>query len=112
MNARFSDDKNISIIPYALANTSRSTTLFVNRSGSGLGSLIKRKLDHFNIHFDFKEPVTTLHFEDYWIKYLNQRPIDIVKIDIEGRELDALKEFGRAIQTTSVFQFEFGGCKH
>jgi FkbM family methyltransferase len=110
LNARFSDDKNISIIPYALANTSGPTTLFANRSGSGLGSLTKRKLDHFNIHFDFKEPVNTLRFEDYWIKYLNQQPIDIVKIDIEGRELDALKGFGRAIQATSVFQFEFGGC--
>ena len=36
--------------------------------------------------------------------------MDIVKIDIEGHELSALNGFGKAIFSTSVIQFEFGGC--
>jgi FkbM family methyltransferase len=110
LKARFIDDKNIKIIPYAVSNISESTILFSNKPGSGLASLTKRKLEHFNIDFEFQEPVNTLRFEDYWIEQLNQQPIDIVKIDIEGHELAAFDGFGKAIQATKVFQFEFGGC--
>jgi len=110
LTARFIDDKNIKLMPYAVSNISGVATLFSNESGSGLASLTKRKLDHFNISFDFKESVNTLRFEEYWNEQLNQQPIDIVKLDIEGHELTALDGFGKAIQATSVFQFEFGGC--
>jgi FkbM family methyltransferase len=110
LKARFINDKNIKLIPFAVSNTSGSATLFSNKPGSGLASLTKRKLDHFHLSFDFKEPINTLRFEDYWTKNLNQQIIDIVKIDIEGHELSALEGFGRAIQSTNVFQFEFGGC--
>ena len=34
----------------------------------------------------------------------------MVKIDVEGHELTALKGFGNALNATRVLQFEFGGC--
>lgn len=110
LNERFADDKNITIMPYAIADRSGSATLFSDEPGSGLGSLTRRDLDHFDIKFDFKEPVNTLRFEEYWINQLGRRAIDVVKMDIEGHELAALDGFGEAAQATSVFQFEFGGC--
>ncbi len=110
LKARFIDDKKIKLIPYAVSNISGSATLFSNELGSGLASLTKRKLDHFNIDFNFTESINTLRFEDYWTEQLNQQTIDIVKIDIEGHELTALDGFGKALQATTVFQFEFGGC--
>lgn len=110
LKARFADDQNIKLMPYAVSNISGSATLFSNEPGSGLGSLSKRKLDHFNIDFDFEETITTLRFEEYWKEILNKRTIDIVKIDIEGHELTALEGFGKAIQSVNVLQFEFGGC--
>ena len=64
----------------------------------------------FNIDFDVREQITTVRFEDYWTEYLNKRPLDLVKIDIEGHELAALRGFGKAIYSTSVVQFEVGGC--
>lgn len=110
LKARFADDDKTKIVPYAISNVVGSATLFSNESGSGLGCLTKRKLDHFNISFDVKELVSTLRFEEYWMGQLGQRSIDIVKLDIEGHELNALDGFGRAIQATRVIQFEFGGC--
>jgi FkbM family methyltransferase len=110
LKTRFNADNNLKVIPYALSNNTGSATLFSNEVGSGLASLTKRQLEHFNIDFNCQETVNTLRFEDYWITQLNQRPIDIAKIDIEGHELNALEGFGKAIQATSVFQFEFGGC--
>ena len=36
--------------------------------------------------------------------------MDIIKLDIEGHELSAIKGLGAIVQQTSIFQFEFGGC--
>jgi FkbM family methyltransferase len=110
LKQRFSGDNNIKILPYAVANITGSATLFSNEAGSGLGSLTQRKLDHFNVDFSVKESVKTIKFEDYWHNSLNDRRIDIVKIDIEGLELSALEGFGNAVASTRVIQFEFGGC--
>lgn len=110
LNQRFGKETNIKILPYAVSNDAGSATLFANEPGSGLGSLTQRKLEHFNIDFKFKESVNTIRFEDYWHSNLNGRKIDIVKIDIEGHELSALKGFGKAIRSTKLIQFEFGGC--
>jgi FkbM family methyltransferase len=110
LNERFKNDFNINILPFAVSNASGTATLYSNESGSGLGSLAKRRLDHFNIAFDTTEAVNTIRFEDYWNTKLDKRNMDIVKIDIEGHELIALEGFGDAILSTKVLQFEFGGC--
>ena len=110
LSLRFKDDNLIKLVPFALSDRAGSATLFSNEPGSGLGSLTRRKLDHFNIAFDKKEAVETARFEDYWKAQLQSRQLDLVKIDIEGHELTALKGFGDALNATRVLQFEFGGC--
>ena len=110
LNHRFGNDKKITILPFAVSDNAGSATLFANKAGSHLGSLTQRKLEHFNIDFNVKESVNTIRLEDYWNSNLNNRNLDIVKIDIEGHELSALNGFGKAIFSTSVIQFEFGGC--
>ena len=110
LTKRFSSDRKIMILPFAVSDNSGSATLFADEAGSGLGSLTQRKLDHFNINFNLTESVKTIRFEDYWHNNLNSRKLDIVKIDIEGHEISALHGFGKAIFSTSVIQFEFGGC--
>jgi FkbM family methyltransferase len=107
---RFSSDPLIKIIPHAVSDSAGVFTLYSDTPGSGGSSLTQRKLDHFNIRFDVQESVNTIRFEDYWIEQLNRRDLDIVKMDIEGHELAALKGFGQAIHATRVLQFEFGGC--
>jgi FkbM family methyltransferase len=110
LKARFANDKNIHLIPCAVSNSTGQASLFSNEPGSGLGSLTKRKLDHFGISFDVKESVKTIRLDEYWETELKQVPLDFVKIDIEGHELSALSGFGKAIHQTKVIQFEFGGC--
>ncbi len=110
LNQRFADDKKIVVVPFAVSDSSGSARLYSNRPGSVLGSLTRRKLDHFNIDFNVAESVETIRFEDYWKQSLGRQRIDIVKIDVEGHELDVLKGFGDALCATDLFQFEFGGC--
>lgn len=110
LNERFGKDKNIYIVPFAVSDKAERTTLYSDQAGSGLGSLVQRRLDHFNIDFNVKESIQTIRFEDYWKNNLSGRHLDIVKIDIEGHEYFALSGFGDAIQHVSAVQFEFGGC--
>jgi FkbM family methyltransferase len=110
LNQRFQGDKRIKVLPLAVSDKAGTATLFSDTAGSGLGSLTQRNLEHFNIDFNVRESIQTIRFEDYWKSTLNCSQLDIVKIDIEGHELSALKGFGEAIHATKVIQFEFGGC--
>lgn len=110
LNEKYTGYKNVVVEPFGVSDTIGETNLFSNEEGSGLASLTKRRLDHFNIEFDKTEQIKTIVFEKYWKENLLRHKIDICKIDIEGHELDALRGFGDALRYINVIQFEFGGC--
>lgn len=110
LRARFGADERVTLVPSAVSEAPGQATLFADESGSGMGSLANRDLAHRGLQFSAQETVPVIRFEDYWTGTLARRPLDIVKIDIEGFELPALKGFGAALDATSVLQFEFGGC--
>ncbi len=110
LKERFDSNSNVTIVPYAVSNERGKSVLYSNEAGSGLGSLVKRRLDHFGIDFDVEESVETIRFEDYWRENLRSREIDILKLDIEGHELAALEGCGDSLEKTKAIQFEFGGC--
>jgi FkbM family methyltransferase len=109
LNDKFINNEKITINPLAVSETTGAATLFSNEPGSGLGSLSKRKLDHFGINFETTESISTIRFEEYWVEKLNSCEIDLVKIDVEGHELSVLNSFGAALFKTKYIQFEFGG---
>jgi len=110
LTEKFKNDPLVHLIPVAVSDANGETVLFSDTPGSRLGSLTKRRLDHFNNAFDKRETIKSIRFEDYWLNELNSRELDLVKIDIEGHELSALHGFGEAIKSTNALQFEFGGC--
>jgi FkbM family methyltransferase len=84
--------------------------LHFDRFGSGLASLTKRKLDHHGIDFEKSEKVEIGTIDNYCLENaINQ--IHLLKIDIEGHELDALVGATRMFETKSIdmVSFEFGG---
>ena len=110
LRTRFGGDARVTLVPSAVSEAPGEATLFADESGSGMGSLANRDLAHRGLAFRAQETVPVIRFEDYWSTALGRRPLDIVKIDIEGFELPALRGFGAALEATSVLQFEFGGC--
>jgi FkbM family methyltransferase len=109
LNSKFINQANVTINPVAVSEKTGAAILFSNSPGSGLGSLSKRRLDHFNINFESTEHISTIKFEEYWENELNSAEIDLVKIDVEGHELSVLHGFGAALFATKAIQFEFGG---
>lgn len=117
LNQKFLNDiDKVSINNFALSNKKTNAILFSNTPGSGIGSLTKRKLDHFkrlesrgyDWEMNIEEQVSLIRFDEYWTN--KDQTIDYVKIDVEGHELDVLEGFGDLINKIKLIQFEFGGC--
>jgi FkbM family methyltransferase len=99
------------IFDVALSERDGSATLYKDAKITGLASLTKRNLDHLGISMQLSEPVQcrTLDgiMDEEKIEY-----VDLLKIDVEGHELDVLKGGRRALESRRIglVQFEFGGC--
>lgn len=106
----FDGDRLVHVNPLAVSDVTQETVLFANEPGSTLGSLTRRRLDHFGMAMDHNETVKTVRFEDYYQAHLRDREIDLLKLDIEGHELAALRGMGDSVlRRTRCVQFEFGG---
>ena len=85
--------------------------LFYDAVGSELASLTKRKLDHFGLHMDLSEKVKISTIDAYCSDHRIDH-IDLLKVDVEGHELDVL-DGGKTMFSRSAIDmvtFEFGGC--
>jgi len=101
--------KRVSVYPLALGETDGETVLYADSAGSGLASLTKRRLDHFGLQFSFEEPVHISTLES-WSRSVGIGEFDVLKLDVEGHEMDVLRGAGRLLERVRVIQFEFGGC--
>ena len=102
---------NVTLNNFGLGREMQEAELFYDQAGSGLASLTKRRLAHCGITMGLSERVhiETLDFYcgDHQIEY-----IDLLKLDVEGHELDVLNGATRMFRKDAIrmVQFEFGGC--
>ena len=108
LSKRFAGDSRVHIEKVALGSSRGEALLWSDRPGSGLASLERRRLDHFGIDFDHSEEVSVRTLDEV-VGDLGRNP-SILKLDVEGREIDVLKGASRTIAEVDVIQFEFGGC--
>lgn len=99
---------NVSLLRLALGDSPGNAELWFDEEGSGLASLTRRRLDHFGTDFSHSE-VVTVETLDSWAKSAGVRP-SLIKLDVEGHELDVLTSGQDTVSQSSVVQFEFGGC--
>lgn len=95
----------------AVGREAGEATLWYDAEGSGIASLTRRDLDHFGIEFTKSETVRTVTLDDYAAANGIER-IDLLKLDIEGHELDALAGAKGLLERGAIGMvlFEFGGC--
>ncbi len=79
--------------------------------GSGLASVYERKLKHMDIDFSKKEKIEIKTIDNF-CNNNNIEKIDLLKMDVEGHELEVLKGAKNMIRKNNIkrIQFEFGGC--
>lgn len=106
-----SNNEKVILNNFGLSNAETKATLYSNADGSGLASLTKRRLDHFNIDFNKTEQIQ-LSTLDTYCKTQNISHIDLLKLDVEGHELDVLDgaKVMFANKAIDMVTFEFGGC--
>ncbi len=104
-------DKRVHVNNMALSEKSGFAKLFKITGNTGLNSLTKRRLDHFDIEMDSFEEVVTTTLDSY-VEFNNIEKIDLLKLDVEGHELDVLKGATNCLLNGKIacIQFEFGGC--
>jgi len=87
------------------------TFLHSNEKGSGLASVHKRRLDHFNIDMKLKEEIEIKTIDQFCLEK-NIVSIAFLKLDVEGNELNVLRGAKRMLEKGAIkfIQFEFGGC--
>lgn len=102
---------NVVLNNFGLGNTPGEFDLFSNEEGSGLASLTKRRLDHFGLDFNYHERIRIQTLDSYCLEKSIDH-IDLLKIDVEGHELDVLNGGERMFSERRVEMatFEFGGC--
>lgn len=105
---RFANNDRVDCINLALGKDNQNATLYSDEGGSGLGSLTKRRVDHFNIDFGYQEKIEVQTL-DSWIDENKEKSPNVLKMDIEGHEYDLLLGAKEALKYIKVVQFEFGG---
>lgn len=96
---------------FGISAKAEERMLYSDKDGSGLASLTKRNLAHHAIDMDRSEKVTTESID----RYCEQRGvdrIDLLKVDVEGHELEVFTGARVAFLAKKIgyVLFEFGGC--
>lgn len=111
LHQTYQEYSNIRLNRLAFGRRKGTDRLYYDKPGSNLASLTKRRLHHFNIHFDQHEDIEV----DTIDNYCNENSIDrihLLKLDVEGHELDVLSGAAAMLEKRciDIVAFEFGGC--
>jgi FkbM family methyltransferase len=110
LNKKFKKYKNIKIENLGVSNKNGFAKLYHNIPGSPLASLYKRSfLGSKKVRMNGFEKIRITKIKNYMDKN-NIKKIDLIKLDVEGYELECLKSLENRINKVKVIQFEFGGC--
>jgi FkbM family methyltransferase len=105
------DSAKVKLNNIGLGQSDGEFPLYYNEKGSGLASLTKRRLDHFNLNFSESEKIRLTTLDNYCMQNGIEH-IHLLKLDVEGHELDVLKGADKMFSNKSIdiVTFEFGGC--
>ncbi len=108
---RFGELQGVRLNNFGLGSQNADVDLFADAQGSGLASLSRRRLDHFGINFNVSERISIRMLDDY-CRQQEVEHIDLLKVDVEGHELEVFEGAGRMFheRRIAMTSFEFGGA--
>lgn len=107
----FSKNEQMNLNNFGLSSSNETATIYKNEDKSGLTSLYKRNLDFYNLKMDVEEKISLKRADEY-IESKNIKHIHLLKVDVEGHEISALKGFGKYLNGDFIdyIQLEYGGA--
>jgi FkbM family methyltransferase len=108
LQERYEKEKRVKLHNIAIGNSDGVEKLYSDQIGSGLASLSKRDLTYLGIDFDLAEVVQVSKLDTFVNDW--KIDLDIIKIDVEGHEMDVIRGGINAMQRAKLVQFEFGGA--
>lgn len=106
---RFLHDSRVSCVNLGFGSRSGTFPMYGPAEGSELSSVVRRDLSSHNMSVGWVEDIE-LETVDSWIGREAIPRVDILKIDVEGNELEVLRGAREAlVEAVQVIQFEFGG---
>lgn len=92
----------------ALGNLEGKGNLFSNFETSPLASLSMRRLEYQGIVFSNTEEIDVTTLDSWMMQHPDAAP-NVLKIDVEGHELEVLQGGLSLLPRIKIIQFEFGG---
>ena len=111
LKARFAHTPNVVLNKVALGSKPGTQTLYYDVPGSELSSLYPRHISHHGHELKHTELVE-IETIDRYCQTQNIERIDLLKLDVEGHELEVLRGAQQLFATGRIatVSFEFGGC--
>jgi len=104
----YSAQANVKFEAFGFSSEVSVKTLYSDYPGSPISSLTRRNLIHFGNDLKYEERVRMETIDNYC--EVHSVIPDLLKIDVEGHELDVLTGTLNVVDKISIIQFEFGGC--
>ena len=99
---------------FGLSSLPGEMTLWVFADGAGINSLYKRHglEDNWGLAEQQRKETVRLETLDVYCQRVGVQILDLMKVDVEGHELDVFKGAKGMLEKGAVkrIQFEFGGC--
>lgn len=111
LEKKFNKNEKVNLNNFGLSKLEEVATIYKNDDKSGLTSLYKRNLDFYDMKMSVEEKIELKRADNY-IKLKNIKHINLLKIDVEGHELETLSGFGEYLNSDFIdfIQFEYGGA--
>jgi FkbM family methyltransferase len=109
LREHFASHSEVTVVAAAAGDTAGQASLYDGNSGSSLASLVPREV--LGAGLADVVSVTLLRLDAY-MQQAGIEHIDLLKLDVEGFELAALRGLGRFLHSGAVdmIQFEYGGA--
>lgn len=108
LEQRFIQDPRVAVEKVAIASSEAQLPLYSNHEGSALSSLRQRRLEHFDVEFDTVEHVAVTTVDAYLAAHQHLPDVDIMKVDVEGFEMEVLQGAANCLERITAVQFEWG----